>query len=70
MSRLKRQILTLAISLSAVLAAKVYLNRKLAQMDGSASVDPAAAEAAHQDAVSGVTVDTGAPPPGPVATAP
>ena len=69
MTRLKRQILTLAISLGAVLAAKVYLNRKLALMGDAPRPD---AEVTLEDAPSGaataVTVE--APPPGPLSRNP
>jgi hypothetical protein len=46
MSRLKRQIITLALALGAVIAAKVYINRKLALGDFQAP----AADAVSVDA--------------------
>ncbi len=63
MSRLKRQIITLALSLGAVLAAKVYLNRKLALMGGAPSEDAQEAAAPDErEAPASITVESGAAP--------
>lgn len=75
MTRLKRQIITLALALGAVIAAKVYLNRKIAQggfddmSEPSTAAEPA--PSANEVTIEGYRAPAAATPPasrnGPIA---
>jgi len=65
MSRIKRHVLSLAVAFGAVIAAKVYLNRKVAIMEAITG-----SPAYEEPPADGVTVETQSAPPGRVAQQP